>query len=284
MAGMAAWPVAPACPSIGVIENVVASAAGVEERAGRLAHRHLPDMLHPRHTPTQRRLLPVNTALLTSVGVLATAHAHWPHASAGTWLWPSGVAALTSALLASWMILRSPWGSRFQILAPWGVTLLILVPWSLALAPHVWGHVSWWFSGSVALALLLALPLSALWHARRCTPVQPNRRTLWPGSSLRLRDATVHPPEPTQGTALIPPQHAALISIPAFAVLRAFLPSSTVVLLAFLLAFLGSLALVCGPLGRARGEGWRLRQIERQMGVRFVHILRAPSHSRRPTA
>jgi hypothetical protein len=52
MAGMAAWPVAPTCPSIGVIENVVASAAGIEERAGRLAHRHLPDMLHPRHHPS----------------------------------------------------------------------------------------------------------------------------------------------------------------------------------------------------------------------------------------
>lgn len=219
-------------------------------------------------------MLPLSAAFLISFGVTMSAFAHWPGAEPSRLAWAAGVSALLGAAMGTGAAWFSHWGSRFQILTPWCITALILVPWCLALAPYVWGGVSWWFSGSVALALLLALPLSALWHARRCTPLQPKRRTVWPGTSLRLRDATVHPPEATLDTSFISPRHAVLLCIPAFAALKAFMPPSGVAIFAFLLGLVGSLVLVCWPLGRALGQGWRLRQIEREMGVRFVHIHR----------
>jgi hypothetical protein len=227
------------------------------------------DVLTPPQTFTQLRALTISALVLVAFGV---GFMLWSHGlrPASLVLTLIGMAALAMVALVQPAIWASHWGTRLSIIGSLSVFLFYILPWSIMLAPlvSVGGPPGWMLSGGIAALLVLALTLSAAFHARRAA-IKPGARSLqWPGCEIDLKRRTIlkrWEDVPIQSQLMSP----ALIggcSVVVYHLLKTLLPQQGMILIAVLLCTGISLWLCVGPLGRALGQGWRLRSIEQQDG------------------
>lgn len=228
-------------------------------------------MLTPPETFKQLRALTVSAPLLLAFG---WGFMLWTHG-----LRPSelvmglvGLVCLSAVLLVQPLIWTSPWGTHMVIRTCVGAVVAFVLPWSIMLAPMIsLGSAPPWALSAILVALhCTALVVAAVWHARQAT-LQTGAKVLkWPGIDIDLRQRVIRKrwEETSLATQIASPALIGGASVILYHALKAWVPEQGMILIAVLLASGIGLWLEVGPLGRALGQAWRLRSLERQDGGR----------------
>lgn len=188
----------------------------------------------------------------------------------------TGVIMAVLFLLAQQAIWVSPWGSRFQWVASLSAFFGMVVPWALMLPPLLHTDALPPASRSVVVvtALTLVLLVSAIVHGRRASIDLQAKALDWSGCRLDLRKhvirGAVRLAPATSAQWAIAPSMLGGLSVVLYHFLRSWLPEQTMVLAASLFVFAATGWICAMPLGRALGQGWQLRRVEKQLGGRFA--------------
>ncbi|HEX5371756.1 MAG TPA: hypothetical protein VFW84_03390 [Aquabacterium sp.] len=227
-------------------------------------------MLAPPDTFAQLRALAWVSPLLAAMGSGFALRAHGVEPSSLLWNSMGGV-ALLAALLAHLSIWASRWGTRHQWVSVLAAFTLFVLPWSVMLTPRLQPGTPW-FSIGIIVVEGLALLSSALVHVR-LSRVDPHRQRLkWLDCEIDLRRHRIgQVRRPGDGsTSLVAPGVIGGLSVVAYLLIQAWLPQAGLIVLGVAISWALGLWLCLWPLGRALGQAWRLRQIERQTGQHFV--------------
>lgn len=240
-------------------------------------------MLAPPDTFAQLRPLAWAGPALAAFGA---GFALWAHGMPPSpWLWGlTGAVALAAAVLAHLAIWASRWGRLHQEVTAIATLLLFVLPWSLMLTPRLQDG-SLRLSIGIAGAELMALLASAAVHAHRCTLQARANRLIWSDCEIDVRRqviAQVRRPG-DRSTMMVAPSLIGGLSVAAYLFIQTLLPERSMLMVAVAISWALALWLCIGPLGRALGQAWRLRQIERQSGQRFVseHLARLTQERQR---
>jgi hypothetical protein len=185
----------------------------------------------------------------------------------------TGLIMVVLFVLAQQAIWVSHWGSHFQQVASLSVFVTMVLPWALMLPPLLNTDVvaPVWRSILIAGTLTVIMLISAIVHARRAVIDMQAKALDWPACRIDLRKHLIRRPvsPALAGHWAIAPAMLGGLSVVLYHMLRSLLPTQTLVLGASLGVLAGTAWLCAMPLARALGQGWRLRQIERQSGFRF---------------
>lgn len=227
--------------------------------------------------PEEFRQLRSLTFAVPVLVFMGTGFLLWTHGArpAQMVLGMAGVIALGAALMVQPVIWASPWGWRFVMGTALGLHLLFVLPWACMLLPLMAPRPAdaWVLSAAVSAVLTALLVLSAWWHGRKAGIEGWDRKKSlrWDGCRVDLRKRHIDKLQDAQGEAAgakrwLSPALVGGLSVVSYQVLKASLPERGLVLFATLLALAGGLWLCIGPLAKALGQAWRLRQLERLTG------------------
>ena len=186
-----------------------------------------------------------------------------------------GVGAWLGAMAGIWV---SAHGVRHNRVAVALVFVLVALPlaWLLlpALSPDRPGLLMP-FMLATALGHAALLSLAACWHARQA-PLSGQeagaRRLEWPGCRVDLARMHITKVDRPAGAAeqWVPPAAIGVAAVAGYHAIKAALPADALAIGGLLVANAMVAWLSLGPLGRALGQSWQLRRLERRLGRRFV--------------
>lgn len=231
-------------------------------------------MLLPPPQFQQLKALAWSAPTIAAMGFGFAIHSHWPGIRS-EWFWGGMIAAaLCAGALAQLAIWRSQWGTRHQLVSVGASLLFFVVPWGTMIMPYAVPTLPFLASAAVVTSHLVLLLASALWHGQRAAPPVRSGRVDWAGCRIDGVKALFrrHEGDAPAGRhpGFVEPMWIGGLSVVLYQALRTWLPADALILAVAVMAWALCAWLCWGPLGRALGQAWKLRQAERAWQVTFT--------------